>query len=984
VKRILIISALLRILPLSAQENTYRFDTYTTKDGLSHNMISCLYKDSRGLLWIGSEFGLNMFDGSTFTSFFNIPGDTNSIPHNKILSIKEDRQHRLWIGTQKGISCFNLLTRKFINYSPFNKGPYHLDIENTYTFVAHDNSIWIGHNKGIIHLDPITQKHTAYPLVLTPPGEYRNRFVCDFLEDNNNDIWAATSLGVHRLKKGASAFQSYAFPAGTPMENSLNACTRMTVDSAGTIYCGTWHGGIIYFDKKAQQFRQRKPGDGPSLVFDILFHDGSVWATSQNGFFRARTQRIDNSLPVEWELCKPDISNNQPLSSAVFFSILVDSGFLWLSTSDGLKKIMTGSKPVSNYSYAQVNNWNIFSAQEQKPGTLLILNGLHRMVYDLNKQKVTHAYASGSYARELCKTRDGYWMTQDPGLFLLDQQLAVKKIITNNDKDGNPELFGAVYEDKQGKIWLGRGRNGLRVYDPVTKEWKSFFTDKETRFVQIIGDEYDNIWLANHLIRYNRKKNDFERIAIRNPLFDSVETNVVSSIAPAGDGIIWISTLAGLYYYDYKKDSVFNVPLPANISQSLDGLIADKSGHLWMESSGKLVMYDIAKRVFKTFTDADGFIGPEMSSRFTVLENGNVVVGYNGGFALIDPSKISSSSVPPAPQFTSIKIDNLPLSDAGNIPRLAYNQSISFDFVSPVFNNDARNQYAYQLQPIDKEWNLIDRNTNQRFSNLPAGSYTFAIKAANASGQWNETTSTFSFIIRPPFWKRWWFISLLVVVIVGSLFAFYRYRMRQLVKMERLRTRIATDLHDDIGATLSSISMYSDTVKQQVKEKLPHLEPVLEKMGENSRDMVNSMSDIVWAINPNNDDGSKLAQRMETYARDLCSMKNILLRFHAGENMHLLNLPAEHRKNIYLIFKESLNNALKYAGASFIRVELVRQNGKLVMKIEDDGKGFDPAIATGGNGLTNIIERAKEINGQSTISSRQGTGTSIIFSCAEP
>src|SRR5688572_24735314 len=138
-KRILIISALLRILPLSAQENTYRFDTYSTKDGLSHDMLTCLYKDSRGLLWIGSEFGLNMFDGSTFISFFNIPGDTNSLPHNKILSVKEDRQHRLWIGTQKGISCFNLLTRRFTNYSPFNKGPYHLDIENGYAYVARDN-----------------------------------------------------------------------------------------------------------------------------------------------------------------------------------------------------------------------------------------------------------------------------------------------------------------------------------------------------------------------------------------------------------------------------------------------------------------------------------------------------------------------------------------------------------------------------------------------------------------------------------------------------------------------------------------------------------------------------------------------------------------------------------------------------------------------------------------------------------------------------
>ena len=129
---------------------------------------------------------------------------------------------------------------------------------------------------------------------------------------------------------------------------------------------------------------------------------------------------------------------------------------------------------------------------------------------------------------------------------------------------------------------------------------------------------------------------------------------------------------------------------------------------------------------------------------------------------------------------------------------------------------------------------------------------------------------------------------------------------------EKLRNRIATDLHDDIGATLSSISMYSDVIKQAIKEKLPHLEPVLNKIGENSREMVNSISDIVWAINPANDEGDKLIQRMENYARDICAVKNIRLKFEAGEKIKSLQLPVEHRKNIYLIFKESLNNAINH------------------------------------------------------------------------
>ena len=211
------------------------------------------------------------------------------------------------------------------------------------------------------------------------------------------------------------------------------------------------------------------------------------------------------------------------------------------------------------------------------------------------------------------------------------------------------------------------------------------------------------------------------------------------------------------------------------------------------------------------------------------------------------------------------------------------------------------------------------------------------------------------------------------------LFLIYRYRLQKAVEMEKLRTRIATDLHDDIGATLSSISMYSDVVKNAVKEKLPHLEPVLNKMGENSREMVNSMSDIVWAINPENDEGGKLVQRMESYARDICALKNVQLHFEADERIKSITLPLQHRKNIYLIFKEALNNALKYAAANVVGITIGISGNNLSLKIKDDGKGFDDATVKKGNGLKNLHSRAAEIGGTITITTAEGSGTTITL-----
>jgi signal transduction histidine kinase len=199
--------------------------------------------------------------------------------------------------------------------------------------------------------------------------------------------------------------------------------------------------------------------------------------------------------------------------------------------------------------------------------------------------------------------------------------------------------------------------------------------------------------------------------------------------------------------------------------------------------------------------------------------------------------------------------------------------------------------------------------------------------------------------------------------------------------MQNLRISIATDLHDDIGATLSSISMYSDALKNQIKEKLPQLEPVLDKMGKNSRDMVSSMSDIVWAINPDNDEGKNLVQRMEQYARDLCAIKIVKLQFNTDDGIKSLKVPLEKRKNIYLVFKEALNNALKYSQATEIDISLRYKSQSLQLVIKDNGKGFDIAQQNTGNGLKNMQSRAREINASIRIGSEVNEGTTVEFEC---
>jgi signal transduction histidine kinase len=309
----------------------------------------------------------------------------------------------------------------------------------------------------------------------------------------------------------------------------------------------------------------------------------------------------------------------------------------------------------------------------------------------------------------------------------------------------------------------------------------------------------------------------------------------------------------------------------------------------------------------------------------------------------------------------------------------SYKDAVEIE-LSPVnFIGEKENKILYQLSGWDDEWKELSIGSTVRYEQLPPGDYTFVTKSVNAAGM-DSTETKMGFTVVPPFYLSWWFIAVAVFLLAGILYVTYRFRLHKALEMEKMRTRIATDLHDDIGATLSSISFYSEAVKQKAKEKLPEVTHTLEKMGEISRTMVTGMSDIVWAINPLHDDMEKMQQRMKMYAAELCAVKNLVLHVDADAMIKNLKPGLEQRKNIYMIFKEALNNSLKYAQCKNIWLSLKQVNHRFVMQIRDDGIGFDTSSEQAGNGLQNMKRRAAEIGGSLIIESGKGEGAMIELS----
>jgi signal transduction histidine kinase len=236
-----------------------------------------------------------------------------------------------------------------------------------------------------------------------------------------------------------------------------------------------------------------------------------------------------------------------------------------------------------------------------------------------------------------------------------------------------------------------------------------------------------------------------------------------------------------------------------------------------------------------------------------------------------------------------------------------------------------------------------------------------------------------NFYIRPPFWKTKWFISCLFFLLALVIYAIHNLRVNRLLAVEKLRNRVARDLHDDMGSTLSTINILSSMAKTKMTTDAVKTTEYLSKISDNSQRMMEAMDDIVWSIKPSNDSMQRVTARMREFATSVLEAKDIELNFSVQEEVFDVKLNMEARRDFFLVFKEAVNNAAKYSGAEKVVVEVTLNKRAMVLTVQDNGRGFDVVKADGGNGLGNMQKRAEAMNGRVRIYSKSGTGTTVLI-----
>ena len=410
-------------------------------------------------------------------------------------------------------------------------------------------------------------------------------------------------------------------------------------------------------------------------------------------------------------------------------------------------------------------------------------------------------------------------------------------------------------------------------------------------------------------------------------------------------------------------------------------LIKDKENNLWIFTSHGFYKFNPVKKSLESFNTADGIYDLNDDVVKIFPYQNNLYIGYRMALTSFDPTRVNVNSSLVEPLISEFYVNNNLVSNSNKDKspiNLDYNENeVRINYTAPDFTNSDKITFSYRLIGQDKDWIKAGKRRTAIYNNLAPGNYKFILKAANSSGIWNEKSTELNFTIKTPFWKTIWFQFAITAMLIFLVYLFYKSRLQQIKKIYEVRANISRSLHDDVGATLSSINIYSDVARNKTDDEF--VKSLIDKVFNSSANAMENMSDIVWYVNPKNDLLENLLIRMHEYAIPLLEAKNIQIVFEEQENIKFLKTSMKERQHLYLIVKEAVNNCLKYAEAKNLIIRFQTQQKILVMEIKDDGNGFNANNTNSGNGIKNMYSRAKELKGILHIESHPGEGCKVTL-----
>jgi signal transduction histidine kinase/ligand-binding sensor domain-containing protein len=1005
-----VLASLLLLVPL-AHAQQYPLRHYNTNDGLAHSIVGAIYQDKKGYIWFATADGLSRFDGYRFTNY----GKEDGLPGSVVTSITEDREGQLWIGTTAGVARMvddpiqsptneaGSAAGKWRKFIAYRIGA--TDNSNAVGAVLFDRegTLWCTSDE-IYRASPVASGEPKFEVAITHKGWSSFRAFID----SKGRLWFGLLRELIEYVDGQVI--RYGATDGLPMEQTFSResptifneqIIAIMEDSQANIFVANRR-SIFEFVPSTTRGELRGRWRKFPLVLPADREIRSLAAGLQNDLWVGTSKGL-----VRYEIDKQgSVTATESLTGSYIMALFQDrDGNLWASAKDDGVYESPGDFIVR------------FTKAEGMPdqGLVSFVEGPNQTIYAVTNTagavaikdgKVKTISGSQSYAPNHFilgvnrDSRNDYWMRTNDGLYRFrGPELDLRRGRKFGAADGAPpaKQFGiGWYEDPNGRIWCGALNDPALYMLPPTNGGKRNFEriplEKTPRGHALdvlhcaIADRTGEIWFGwqGDLGRYRDGR--VELIEPPSGLTDiPPRTFFIDS-----RGWLWVGT-AGSGALMTKDPTVER---PQFVSYTVrDGLVndtvwqivEDDLGRIYFSTSKGLDRLDTATGKIRHFTMAEGMGGPGATAAIKDRQ-GNIWVASGPGITKLSPNRERTPGPPPPVYFTHVQIagEEAGLSERGaqrarltELP--ASRNNLLVEFVGLNFHTGNTLLYQYKLEGVDKDWSAPSEQRLLNFARLAPGSYSLLVRSVNVDGLSNDEPSIMEFRILPPLWQRWWFVSMVASLLIAGLLALHRMRLRQTVAMERIRAQVATDLHDEVGSGLAQIAILSEVAK---RESTPAATGLLTEVADLARSMRESMSDIVWAVDPRKDSLADLVQRMKQATFNLLEADGVRVDFQAPADREIQStgLTPDRRRQLLLIFKEAITNVARHADADAVVVEVAVHASELQLRISDDGSGFNLDAQGNGHGLHGLQQRADTLNAKLQIESSPGAGTSIRVS----
>lgn len=955
----------------------------TEENGLSDNHVQCIYKDKNDFVWVGTLSGLNVINGSDVTSYKHNAEDSNSITNNNIQSITGDNNGLIWLGTEFGLNSFNPVTKKFRFYQLPASVPGETQFISCVT-ADKNGHIFIGTPYGLFYY---ADKKMSQVILKENKSDFRkNNRITDLTIDHDGLLWITTFNGLWSFNSSNNKITHEISSSNDPNFNEL--FTTVLEDHEGKLWIGCWEKNLKEYDpvtKKLITISTNKNEGNIRTLAETKQPDGSylIWMNgSLIAFDPTKDTLIHFTAPY---------NIRHPISITKMYAST--DNWLWMGSNEGLyiynplktllrHRIFSSSITDQDVSMLEWNKKLLVSGAGDN--FLKAYDEQLNLTDDYGKREITKklsclAIKAAGNSTIKAGTNNGI---ADINLNTHEIELHPLSFLAKDFKAGN--FIANIFEDKNKTWWIFPWRNGIwntdSSYGDFHQVFNNFITEGEKPKPLVIADAAEdkngNLWftdLDEGIIFFDKSLNKFSR-----PFAGKLGERYSTTQLLCQDDYCYTFLNTEILTWHCDSMVLHKIALPAQMDKQIVSMAMDSSGYIWLATRQGLVVYNTITKSFDRFTTSDGLIKNDMDGSLICLSNGTIIFGSPEYLTAFEPAKVFESirSVP------KILLTDV-IADQKNIPfdtreKMVFDHSINnfiFKWAITDYNDPLNNNYYYRLQSIDTNWRYVGNRGEIEFANLSPGNYTLLLRGANANRVYAQKILNIHFEIKPPFWRTWWFLGLSLLAVAAISYAIYRYRLNEILKMEQLRNKISLDLHDDIGSTLSSISILSEMALRQKKEDRGN--EMLLEIKQNSLSLMERMDDIVWSINPENDSLENLLARIKDFASRIFEAKEINYNITIGEIAKEVHLSMEYRQHIYLIMKEAINNLVKYSKCTEAAIIVNSYHSQLNIMIQDNGIGFDTGSQPGGNGLLSMQRRAKMMNTNLEILSQPDIGTII-------